>query len=83
MFNYKQKTLLYLQVSVHDAHIVQVVDCIQNLSNEATGVHLRVEAFLYDAVEQLASRHPVSTRDRFISYNILLTGMTIVILLFE
>lgn len=48
----------YLQVSVHDAHGVQVVDCVQHLSNEPTGVHLGVETFLYDAVEQLASGHP-------------------------
>lgn len=61
--------LLYLQVSVHDAHGVQIVDCIQDLSNEPTGVHLCVEAFLNDAVKQLTSRHPVSKQktDWFIS----------------
>lgn len=50
---------LYLQISVHDAHGVQVVHRIQDLPDEPAGVHLCVEAFLHDAVEQLASRHPV------------------------
>lgn len=54
-------THLHLQISVHDAHGVQVVHRIQNLPDESAGIHLCVEAFLHDAVEQLTSRHPVST----------------------
>lgn len=54
-------TLLYLQISVHDAHRVQVVDRIQNLPDEPAGIHLRVEAFLHDPVKELPSRHPGGT----------------------
>lgn len=54
--------LLYLQVSVHYAHGVQIVNCIQNLSNKPTGIHLCVETFLHDAVEQLPSRNPAITQ---------------------
>lgn len=46
------------------AHGVQIVDCVQNLPNEPTGIHLCVEALFYNAVKQLASRHPVSPRTK-------------------
>lgn len=50
---------LHLEVSVHDAHGVQVVDSIQHLTDEPTGVHLGVEPFLHDTVKQLAAGNPV------------------------
>lgn len=43
----------HLEISVDDAQVVQVLDGIQHLENEAAGVALRVEAFFYDAVKQL------------------------------
>lgn len=58
---------------MHYAHGVQIVDCIQNLSNEPTGIHLCVEAFLYDAVKQLTSRHPNTINNtRLVYFRILL-----------
>lgn len=50
--------ITHLQVSVHDAHFVQVVDGIQHLSDQRAGVLLCVEALLHDAVKQLAARDP-------------------------
>lgn len=41
-----------LEVAVHDAHVVQVLDGIQDLTDEHAGVFLRVEAFLDDTVEE-------------------------------
>lgn len=43
---------------MHDAHGVQVVDSIQHLADEPTGVHLGVESLLHNAVEQLAAGNP-------------------------
>lgn len=53
--------LRHLEVSVHYAHGVEIVDCIQDLPNEPAGIHLCVEALLYNAVKQLTSRHPIGT----------------------
>jgi len=47
----------YLEVPVHDAHSVQVVDSIQDLPNQCAGILLSVEPFLNDAVEKLSPRH--------------------------
>lgn len=47
-----------LEVTVHDAHVVEVFDSIQNLLNELTGIFLCVEAFLYDTIEEFPSRNP-------------------------
>lgn len=52
------RVLLYLQVPVHDAHGVQVVDRIQNLPNEPTGVHLCVETLLHNPIKEFTSGHP-------------------------
>lgn len=38
---------------------MEVFDCIQDLLNELTGVFLRVEALLYDAIKEFPTRHPV------------------------
>lgn len=54
----------YLQVSVHDAHLVKVVDGIQHLSDERAGVLLCVEALLHDAVKQLAAGDPAHHGER-------------------
>lgn len=48
----------YLQVSVHDAHVVEIVHSIQDLSDERAGIFLRVEAFFHDSVKELAAGHP-------------------------
>lgn len=56
LFNTEPWVLLtYLQVSVDDAHTVQVVDCIQYLSDQCAGIFLCVEALLHDPVKQLTS----------------------------
>lgn len=38
-----------------DPHIMQILDGIQDLVDELAGISLRVEAFLYNPVEQLAT----------------------------
>lgn len=56
-----------LEVTVHNAHVVEVFDSVQNLLNELTGVFLCVEALLYDTVEEFPARHSGQTgRDLFI-----------------
>lgn len=45
---------------MYDAKVVQVLDSIQHLEDEATGIPLCVEAFLYDAVKQLPTRYPAA-----------------------
>lgn len=57
----KPQGVPHLQVPVHDAHGVQVVHRVQDLSDQPAGVHLRVEALLHDPVEQLAPGHPAGT----------------------
>lgn len=52
------KTLTDLEVTVNNAHAMEVFDSIQNLLDEFTGIFLRVEALLYDAVEEFSTRHP-------------------------
>lgn len=47
----------YLEVPVHDAHSVQVVDGIQDLPDQGAGVLLGVEPFLNNPVEKLSPRH--------------------------
>lgn len=42
------------------AQVVQVLDGIQHLEDEAAGIPLRVEAFLHDAVKQLPAGHPAA-----------------------
>ena len=51
--------VLYLQISVYDACLVKVADCLQHLSDDITGVLLCVHAPVYDPVEQLSPGHPV------------------------
>lgn len=50
----------HLEVPVDDAHIVQVLDSIQHLEDEAAGIPLCVEAFFHNAVKQFPSRHPAA-----------------------
>lgn len=47
-----------LEVAVDDAHVVEVLDGVQDLTDELAGVFLCVEAFLDDAVEELPAGHP-------------------------
>ena len=53
----------YLQVPVHDAHLVQVVHCVQDLSDQRARILLRVETFFHDSVEQLATRNPAEEEE--------------------
>lgn len=46
---------------MHYAHGMEIVDCIQDLPDESAGVHLSVEALLYDAIKQFPSGYPGST----------------------
>lgn len=52
---------LYLQVPVHDAQLVEVLDCLQNLLNDTAGIPLSVTALLQNTVQQLASCNTVVT----------------------
>lgn len=47
-----------LEVTVHNGHVVEVFDSIQNLLNKLTGIFLCVEAFLYDTIKEFPSRNP-------------------------
>lgn len=47
-----------LEVTVHNAHIMEVFDSIQNLLNEFTGIFLCVEPLLYDTIKQFPAGHP-------------------------
>lgn len=51
------QTRRYLQVSVDDPHVVEILHRIQNLVDELAGVSLRVETFFHNPVKQLAARH--------------------------
>lgn len=43
----------HLEVSVYNAQVVQVLDGIQHLEDEAAGVPLCVKAFFHNSVKQL------------------------------
>lgn len=47
----------HLQVSVHDAVVMQVADGLQHLLDDVAGVPLSVDASIQDAIKQLAARH--------------------------
>lgn len=47
-----------LEVPVDNAHVVEVLDGVQDLTDELAGVFLCVEAFLDDAVEEFPAGHP-------------------------
>lgn len=49
----------HLEVPVHNAHAVEVVDGVQHLADQRAGVLLRVKPLLHDPVEQLSPRHAV------------------------
>jgi hypothetical protein len=40
---------------VHNAQVVQVLDSIQHLEDEAAGIPFRVESFLHNSVKQLST----------------------------
>lgn len=44
---------------MHNAHVVEVFDSIQDLLNELTGIFLCVEALLYDTIKEFPTRHSV------------------------
>lgn len=51
----------YLEVTVHDAALVQIADGLQHLLNHSAGVLLRVHSSVQDAVEQLTAGNPETT----------------------
>lgn len=53
-----QELVRHLQVSMHDAHIVQVVNSVQDLTDQRARILLRVKSFFYDSVKQLAAGYP-------------------------
>ena len=40
-----------------DAHVVEVLDSVQDLADELAGISLCVETLLHDPVKQLSSRY--------------------------
>lgn len=48
----------HLQVSVHYAHVMQILHSVQDLLDELAGVFLRVKTFFHNPVKELAARHP-------------------------
>lgn len=52
---------LYLQVPVHDAQLVEVLDCLQKLLYDTAGIPLSVTPLLQNTVQQLASCNTVVT----------------------
>ena len=50
--------VLYLQISVHNPQLVQVVDGVQHLSNQVTGIPLCVVPLRNDPVKQLPPGYP-------------------------
>lgn len=50
--------LPHLEVTVDNAHVMEVFDSTQDLLDELAGILFCVEALLYDAVKQLPTRHP-------------------------
>ena len=45
---------------MYDAQVMQVLDGVQHLEDEAAGIPLRVEAFLHNAVKQFSTGHPAA-----------------------
>ncbi len=54
-------------VSVYNSHLVQVVDSVQDLSDQSARILLGVETLFHDSVEQLAARHPGGWEDMRVS----------------
>lgn len=52
---------VHLQVAVDNAHVVQVLDSIEDLPDQGAGVPLGVETLLHDAVKELSPRDPVGS----------------------
>lgn len=48
----------YLQVSVHNAQLVQVVYSVQNLTDQRARILLCVKSFFHNSVKQFSSRNP-------------------------
>ena len=46
---------LHLEVSVYDAQVMQVLDGIQHLEDEAASIPFCVEAFFHNSVKQLTA----------------------------
>lgn len=47
----------HLQVSVHNAHVMQVFHSVQDLLDELTGIFLSVKSFFHNPVEEFATGH--------------------------
>lgn len=47
----------HLQVSVHNAHVMQVFHSVQDLLYELTGIFLSVKSFFHNPVEEFATGH--------------------------
>lgn len=45
----------HLEIPVHNAQVMQVLDSIQHLEDEAASIPFCVESFLHDAVKQLST----------------------------
>lgn len=50
----------HLQVSVHNAHVMQVFHSVQDLLYELTGIFLSVKSFFHNPVEEFATGHPAN-----------------------
>lgn len=48
----------HLQVTVNDAHVMQVLDGIEDLPDQGAGIPLSVEALLHNAVKEFPPRDP-------------------------
>lgn len=70
----------YLQVSVDDAHLVQVVHSIQDLSDQRARVFLCVETFFHDSVEQLATGNPEECQDNYVCMSVCVAGSRFLII---
>lgn len=42
----------HLEVTVHDAHVMQVFDSIKDLSDEFAGITLRIKSLLHNSVKE-------------------------------
>ena len=68
----------YLQVSVYNAHLVQIVNSVQDLPDQRARIFLRIETFFHDSVEQFAAGHPAEQDRACVSVDVLKTPAQIV-----
>lgn len=62
----KTQSFDYLEISVHDAVLMTMIDALQYLLDAVWSVRFAVEFSSHNVLEEFTSRHPVDADDRIL-----------------